>query len=172
VSVSPTVICACEPMKKHKPLERFDPWRDRKAAVGELLKARELGATLREAAAAAGIHVATLCDWKNRSRMLAYALSLAQKRVPLRPLASCLMRTRPGVPFHRLCPECGADAQVRSACGGGLRFWRCSRWPACRWASWRPRHPLDCPTCRGHRFWSHSRKSVSCSRCARVWRVE
>jgi hypothetical protein len=46
-------------MKKHKPLERFDPWRDRKAAIGELLKARELGATLREGAAAAGVHVAS-----------------------------------------------------------------------------------------------------------------
>jgi hypothetical protein len=47
-------------MKKHKPVKRFKPWRDRQAAVECLLNARELGATLREAAAAAGVHVATV----------------------------------------------------------------------------------------------------------------
>jgi hypothetical protein len=49
-------------------------------------------------------------------------------------------------------------------------FWRCSRWPACGWARWRPRHPEDCPACGGPRYWSHSRKSVACAACGRAAR--
>jgi hypothetical protein len=48
---------------------------------------------------------------------------------------------------------------------GFIPFWGCRRRPWCRWASWRPRHPADCPTCHGPRYWSHSRLSVACSRC-------
>jgi hypothetical protein len=43
--------------------KKFDPWRDRGPALDAILEARENGRTLRQAAAAAGIHVATLCRW-------------------------------------------------------------------------------------------------------------
>jgi hypothetical protein len=148
----------------------FDPWRDRWDAVDRLLEAREGGATLRQAAAAAGVHVATVCRWQLRCPLLARSLEFAAGdakviRYARRP------RYRPRVPAHPGCPACGSPSAVRAVEAGnprgcwGLVFWRCSRWPACRWASWRPRHPEDCSNCGGPRFWSHSRKSVSCWAC-------
>jgi hypothetical protein len=144
----------------------FDPWRDRQAAVERLLDAREAGATLRQAAAAAGVHVATACRWALRCPPLALALADAARRARRRHLASRPTR-RPRVPCHPYCPDCGAAAEVRGAWGYWPKFWRCSRWPSCRWASWRPRHPQDCPACGGPRYWSHSRKTVSCPWCGR-----
>jgi hypothetical protein len=143
----------------------FDPWRDRWDIVDRLLEAREGGATLRQAAAAAGVHVATVCRWQLRCPPLARALEFAayfarRLRWARKP------RYRPRVSWHRGCPLCGAAAEVRNAWGWpGPAFWRCGRWPGCPWASWRPRFPEDCPGCGGPRYWSHSRKSVSCPRC-------
>src|SRR5215472_10648030 len=110
---------------------RFKPWRDREAAVERLLEAREAGATLSQAAAAAGVHVATACRWQARDRLLrealAYAGDLARRR---RYLASRSVR-RPSVPCHPSCPECGASVEVRNAFGWpGPAFWRCRRSPA------------------------------------------
>ena len=143
---------------------RFDPWRDRGPAVERLLAARGAGATFRQAAAAGGVHVATVCRWAARCPRLASALADAETSARRRRFAGTPAR-RPSVPWHPACPECGADAEVRAAWGHGFRFWRCGRWPYCPWASWRPRHPKDCPACGGPRYWSHSRKSVSCPLC-------
>jgi hypothetical protein len=130
-------------------------------AIRTLLTARASGATLRGAAAAAGVHVATVCRWQARDPALAAALRAAVRvgwRVRHPP------RLRPVVPYHPLCPACGAVAVVQKA-RGFIRFWGCARWPCCRWASWRPRHPADCPACGAPRYWSHSRLSVACGRC-------
>jgi hypothetical protein len=124
-----------------------------------VLKAREDGLTVRQAAAAAGIHVATLCQWKARSEAVAEALEAA-RRVGWR--LNHPDRRRPSVPWRKDCPQCGAAVEVRHA---GIIFWRCSRWPLCPWASWRPRHPQDCPGCGSYRLWSHSRLSVACPGC-------
>jgi Homeodomain-like domain len=42
-------------------------WVRQQAALAQALRALEEGATLRQAAAAAGVHVATLCRWRRRS---------------------------------------------------------------------------------------------------------
>jgi ferredoxin len=145
---------------------RFDPWRDREAPVERLLVARDDGATLREAAAAAGVHVATVCRWARRCPTLAEALADSAQWARRRRYASRPRpERRPRVPCHPRCPECGAGVEVRGVCGLWPHFWRCARWPACRWASWQPRHPQDCPACGGPRFWAHSRKSVRCPTC-------
>jgi hypothetical protein len=156
----------------------FDPWRDREAAVERLLDAREAGATLRQAAAAAGVHVATVCRWQERDPALREALRHAEFVARRRHHAS-LPRRRRRVPWHPGCPACGAPAQVCSTWRFRARvwrfpapFWRCARWPACPWASWRPRHPEDCPACGGPRYWAHSRKSVACPGCGRRWPCE
>lgn len=146
----------------------FNPWRDRPRAVVALLAARRGGATLAEAATVAGVHIATACRWANRSPALRTALDDARRFAKTlkhrrRP------RRRPNVPTRRQCPDCGGAVQVRTA-DGRLKFWRCARWPRCPWASWRPRAPWDCPACGGSCLWSHSRKSVSCSRCGGRWR--
>ena len=154
--------------KRHR--VTFDPWRDREAAVERLLAAREDGATLGEAAAAAGVHVATVCRWQARDRALRQALIDAETLARRRYYASQPMG-RPRVPCHRSCPECGAAVEVRSARNFWPRFWRCSRWPACPWATWRPRHPQDCLACGGPRYWSHSRKTVSCPHCRTRWPI-
>src|SRR4051794_20713902 len=52
----------------------FEPRRDRPAIIARLLAARQDGATLREAACAAGVHVATVCRWARRDPDLASAL--------------------------------------------------------------------------------------------------
>jgi hypothetical protein len=131
-------------------------------AVAALLQARRLGATLREAAAAAGVHVATVCRWQKRDPALKEALERAAREAgfgqarpdPLRPF----------VHWHRYCPLCKARVVVRTA-RGGRRFWRCGRWPVCGWASWRPRAPRNCRRCGAPCYWSHSRKSTACSAC-------
>jgi hypothetical protein len=142
----------------------FEPWRDREVAIERLLVARDDGATLREAAAAAGVHVSTACRWARRSPTLAAELADSAAGARLRRYAS-RPKGRPRVPCHPRCPVCGAAAEVRGAWGYWPHFWRCSRWPWCRWASWRPRHMQDCPDCGGPRYWSHSRLSVSCPGC-------
>lgn len=132
-------------------------------AVRVLVGAVAGGLTLARAAALAGVHVATVCRWqagdhKLQRSLRAASLSAAIDRYSARP------RCRPRVPWHPHCPRCRAAAEVRRA-AGCLTFWRCSRWPGCGWASWRPRHPHDCPGCGGPRFWSHSRLSASCPAC-------
>src|SRR6516164_4602374 len=57
----------------------FDPLQERPSAVARLLAAREAGATLRQAAAAAGVHVATVCRWARCSHDLADALRAAER---------------------------------------------------------------------------------------------
>jgi hypothetical protein len=156
-------------------VREFDPWNDRAEAVERLLCAREEGATLRQAAAAAGVHVATVCRWARCCPLLDRSLAFAARVARRRRFAS-MPRRRPSVPWHPACPCCGAAVVVRTCiedwarkrCRGGywpLQFWRCGRWPDCPWANWRPRYPEDCPACGGPRYWSHSRKSVSCPRC-------
>jgi len=135
-----------------------------KAAVREVLLAeREAGRTLREAAALAGVHVATVCRWRAADAEFADALWEAEWEARLRRQAAREV-PRPRVPVSSWCPTCRSPAEVRRAFGY-FPFWRCSRWPSCPRASWRPRHPDDCPACRGPRFWSNTRKSVSCGRC-------
>jgi len=133
------------------------------ATVRALVAAVAGGQTLRRAATAAGVHVATVCRWQAAAPALAARLRTAAcvaRRADLADRA----RRRPRVPWHPSCPACAAPVDVRRA-HGCHAFWRCCRWPRCQWASWRPRHRLDCPACGGPRYWSHSRLSVSCSRC-------
>jgi hypothetical protein len=132
-------------------------------AVEALLKARRGGATLRQAAAAAGVHVATVCRWQARDPELWERMQNVHRKY--RQLE--LLRDhgpRPRVRWHRDCPLCKARVVVRTA-PGRLKFWRCDRWPQCLWASWRPRAPRDCTRCGAPCFWSHSRKSIGCSAC-------
>src|SRR6516225_2020327 len=125
--------------------------RDREQRLEEAFCAREEGATLRESAAAAGVHVATLCRWQNRESWIKEALRDAENFARRRRYA-LLPRRRPRVPWRRDCPLCGRPVVVRT--GSRYRFWRCSFWPICPFASWRPRAPWDCPECAGPRFWS------------------
>jgi hypothetical protein len=132
-----------------------------KSAVEALLRGRRAGATLRQAAVMAGVHVATVCRWQKRDPAMRQALADAAKegrrlRSPKGP--------RPQVRWRRDCPLCKARVVVRAA-PGKLRFWRCGRWPWCRWASWRPRAPRNCKRCGAPCYWSHSRKSIGCSAC-------
>jgi hypothetical protein len=129
--------------------------------VEALLDARRAGATLRQAAAAAGVHVATVCRWQARDPGLRLALADAAKQAWR---ASHPLLPRPHVPWHPDCPLCEARVVVRTA-PRGVRFWRCTRWPRCRWASWRPRAPWGCVRCGAPCFWSHSRKSIACGAC-------
>jgi hypothetical protein len=134
---------------------------NRRRAVSAILESLREGTTLRGAAHAAGVHVATVCRWQQRDPAFRQAVVEARPgRQPLLPPAE----ERPHVRWRRDCPLCRARVVVRSARGGG-RFWRCGRWPLCLWASWRPRAPRDCMHCGGPRYWSHSRKSVVCPAC-------
>ncbi len=133
---------------------------DRAKTVRTVAKARRAGCTLREAAAKAGVHVATVCRWQAQDRKFWEALHDAEREA--RGFAYTPRRRR-RVLWRHDCPECGAPLEVRTA--HTLRFWRCSDWPACSFASWRPPAPLDCPICERPLFWSHSRKSVGCDRC-------
>ncbi len=135
---------------------------EREAILRTLLRFRGLGLTLRRAAAVAGVHVATVCRWQRRDPLLQQRLAEAATRARAhRHLPS---EERERVRWHRDCPLCGARVVVRTA-KGVARFWRCGCWPHCRWASWRPRSPRNCRRCGAPCYWSHSRKSVSCSRC-------
>jgi hypothetical protein len=131
-------------------------------SVEALLAARRNGATLREAAAAGGVHVATLCRWKKRDPAFRDAMERAAFIAWMRLAPP--WRPRPRVRWRRDCPLCRARVVVR-ATRGGVRFWRCGRWPLCQWASWRPRAPRDCKRCGGARYWSQSRKSIGCGSC-------
>jgi hypothetical protein len=147
--------------------------------VGVLLHAFQGGATQRAAAAAAGVHVATVCRWQAKDPNLRKALCAAKRIAALaryhqerrRPRFgfSGDPRRRPGVATHKECPLCDAPVEVLAARSGlqiaNLRFWRCSRWPLCRWVSWRPRAPWDCKECDRPCYWSHSRKSIVCGSC-------
>ena len=129
------------------------------AAVSALLDARRNGDSLREAAEAAGVHVATVCRWQNRDPALREALSQA-----LNESYEEFEESRPSVRWRRDCPLCQAKVVVCSA-RGKARFWRCGRWPECPWASWRPRASRNCRRCGAPRYWSHSRLSIVCSGC-------
>jgi hypothetical protein len=129
--------------------------------IDALLAVRRLGGTLREAAAAAGVHVATVCQWQARDPEFREALEQAREDYLERSRPD---PTRPQVERHSRCPRCRARVVVRTA-KGGARFWRCGCWPHCPWASWRPRAPRNCPRCARARFWSHSRKSIACEGC-------
>jgi hypothetical protein len=130
--------------------------------IETLVNARTGGATLREAAAAAGVHVATVCRWQSGDPALRD--SLREAAAEWRASLALPRESRPHVPWRRDCPLCKAKVVVRTA-RPGVRFWRCGRWPWCKWASWRPRAPRNCEKCGGPRFWSHSRKSIACSGC-------
>ena len=123
-----------------------------------LLAARSDGASLRNLAGLLGIHVSTLCRWQLRHPVIKAALDEAAPR-----RAKAVKGERPSVNVHGACPLCKARSVVRKA--GTVPFWRCARWPSCRWSSWRPRHPRNCPRCKGPRYWSHSRRSVVCEPC-------
>jgi hypothetical protein len=105
------------------------------ACVRKAIAARRRGATLVEAAAAAGVHVATLCRWQAKDPALQEALDEARDEAPLKgPMPGPKLQVR----WHRDCPLCRMRVVVRTA-RGGIRFWRCRRWPWCSWSSWRPR---------------------------------
>jgi hypothetical protein len=125
-----------------------------------LLRARSRGYTLRQAADEAGVHVSTVCRWQRREPRLRDALAGAVAD----GLDDDGPEPRPRVRWRKDCPLCRARVVVRTA-AGRARFWRCGRWPLCRWASWRPRAPRDCPRCGAARYWSHSRRSVVCGGC-------
>ena len=129
--------------------------------VDTLLRMRRAGLTLRQAAAVAEVHVATVCRWQAHDPELRQALAEAAREARLRRTRN---KDRPRVRWRRDCPLCRARVVVRSA-SSTVRFWRCGRWPLCSWASWRPRAPRNCKRCGAACFWSHSRKSIGCSAC-------
>jgi hypothetical protein len=104
----------------------FDPWRDREAAVERLLVAKDDGATLSQAAAAAGVHVVTVCRWARRSPTLAEAVADSAEGARWRRYASRPKR-RPRVTCHPCYPWCGAGVEVRGAWRFWPHFWHCSR---------------------------------------------
>src|SRR5262249_33516050 len=144
-------------MPRGKP---FDPLIDRWAAVLAVRDARAKGVSLRQASAAAGVHVATVCRWQARCpaihRMLRDAERIGWRgkhrekfSVAVKFYAAAVqgfdwvrlhrrLNSRPHVPWRRDCPLCQGEVVVRTA-SGRLTFWRCGRWPLCPWASWRPR---------------------------------
>lgn len=151
------------PSRPHR-MREIDPDKIERALV-----AREGGATLRESAAAAGVHVATLCRWVHRHPWLGQALEDAElcARIARRRRRLLEPPRKPSVPWHPACPLCGELAAVVTMEFRVFAFWRCSTWPGCPFASWRPRYPEDCPACGSARFWSCSRKSVGCPDCGR-----
>jgi hypothetical protein len=134
------------------------------AAIRAALTARRNGQTMKEAAAAAGVHFATLCRWQAADPKLRAALFVG---LPSRA------RPRPRlVEIHPECPKCLSTVVVRTAYYRLATYWRCSRWPRCRWASWRPRYPEDCSQCSGPVYYSKSRLSASCPRCRLRWQLK
>src|SRR5262245_16777662 len=99
----------------------FTPWRDQGGALERALAAREEGATLRQGAAAAGVHVATLCRWQARDGLLREALTDAEWVARRRRFDSRPTR-RPRVPWHPACPWCGARAEQCGIWGGWPYF--------------------------------------------------
>src|SRR4051812_5936326 len=73
-------------------------------AIELLLEARRYGRTLRQAAAAAGVHVATVCRWQARDPELRQALTDAASQSARRPAEG----PRPRVSWRRDCPLCKA----------------------------------------------------------------
>lgn len=118
---------------------------------------------MEQAARAAGVHRSTLARWAAGDRRLQRIIRDAQ-HVGWRATHRGRWR-RPSVTWRQDCPVCGAPVTVASAWHGAFRFWRCERWPACRWVSWRPPAPGQCPRCGGDLYWSHSRLTVGCPRC-------
>lgn len=122
------------------------------------------GYTVDDAARESGVHPATLYRWTNKYPAFEVDVRgaiLRRDRLKYYLLGRGL--PRPRVRWDRECPECGFEIEVRTAGGiGGFKFYRCSRWPRCAFASWRPRTPWDCPLCGEATFWSHSRKSFAC----------
>jgi hypothetical protein len=137
---------------------------DHDSAKRRIVRAVRLGWTLREACDQAEVHLATAYRWRTHDPEFARMLLNAADRVSEERFAGELSFERPPVTWRRDCPACRARVVVRTA-KGVARFWRCGRWPLCAWSSWRPRHPRNCRTCGGPRFWSHSRKSVTCDDC-------
>lgn len=136
---------------------------DRQERKQALVAARRSGLILTEAAERVGVHVATVCRWQATDPEFRQAMRDAEQAAAVEKYAERPTQ-RPWVRWRNECPECRAKLVVRTA-NGRVPFWRCGRWPRCRWASWRPRHPNNCPTCKGPRFWSHSRLSASCQAC-------
>jgi hypothetical protein len=157
--------------------QKFDPWQDRRDQLGAILGVLDQGGTLREAARAAGIDEATLRRWKTAFPDVSAALQTAQqcgdlvalRRLLAQPALAPERRRERGLPVSYSCPRCSGDLVVRT-CDGVYRIWRCAT-KDCGFVSWRPRHLLNCLFCGAARFWSHSRRSVSCSRCGRRWAV-
>jgi hypothetical protein len=143
---------------------KLDPWKARQGVLRPILVALAAGRTLRQAAAAGGVHVATLCRWQARSPAVAGALALARQQAlrPRRPPADpqLLYQQRPNVPWHPRCPHCGWGVEIWRE--RGWYWWECT---GCSWRSWRPRHPVDCPQCCSWRLWSWDRRSVVCAGC-------
>jgi ferredoxin len=113
----------------------FKPRSDRAAVITKLLAARRDGATLREAATAAGVNVATVCRWQLRCPELAAALEAAHSAACS---AAAQHRAAPppridkfSVPCHPQCPKCGAPAQIARTASGRLYFWKCTREQTC-----------------------------------------
>src|SRR5947209_3942943 len=109
-----------------------------------IVNARADGANLRQAAAAGGVHVATLCRWQSKDPDLRDDLQAAHLDHRRQVLSA--RRPRRHVPWRRDCPRCNAAIVVRTA-PGKLVFWRCERWPDCTWASWRPAALRKCSRC-------------------------
>jgi hypothetical protein len=88
------------------------------ATLITLVEARHAGLTLRQAAAKAGVHTATVCRWQKRDPEIkqwlqqATEAGTAERREP--------PPERPGVYWRKDCPECKARVVVRKA-GGELR---------------------------------------------------
>jgi hypothetical protein len=162
---------------------------DQKAAKASVVAKRRAGETLVEAATAAGVHVATVCRWKNTDSRFAAAIRKAEEAVTReirkndkKRLEEYLAKREAAeqeryvrrlfreqlrncaVPTNPYCPRFGALSEIRKALWW-IPFWRCSRYPWCSWASWRPRYPRNCSTCRGPMYWSEIRLSFSCPRC-------
>ena len=129
----------------------------------QVIRARQSGATLRAAAAEAGVHVATVCRWMRADP--GFGEKMRDARGFYRQESAAFAVSHPKIIRWRTdCPVCRAKVVVRCAQGRAW-FWRCGRWPHCDWASWRPRHPRNCPQCKAARYWAHSRKSIVCDGC-------